>query len=104
MPFYSKTDQAEQDLLEIWSYVADHNIAAADRLLDMLEQKFTHLAEMPGTGAFRRDVGDGMRHFPVGRYLILYRDIPDGIEVVRVVHGARVLGQMNLDDWVQELG
>jgi hypothetical protein len=27
----------------------------------------------------------------VGRYLILYRIIPDGVEIVRVAHGARYL-------------
>ncbi|MFM6138177.1 MAG: type II toxin-antitoxin system RelE/ParE family toxin [Cuspidothrix sp.] len=32
-----------------------------------------------------------MRYFPVGNYLILYREIKDGIEIVRVVHGARHL-------------
>jgi plasmid stabilization system protein ParE len=30
----------------------------------------------------------------VGRYMILYRIIPDGVEVVRVVHGARYLPEL----------
>jgi toxin ParE1/3/4 len=32
-----------------------------------------------------------MHLWPVGKYLILYRAAADGIEVVRVVHGARDL-------------
>ncbi len=30
-------------------------------------------------------------YFPVGSYLILYREITGGVEIVRVVHGARDL-------------
>lgn len=37
-------------------------------------------------------IAPGLRYFPVGNYLILYEAMPDGITVVRVVHGARHLG------------
>jgi len=30
----------------------------------------------------------------VGRYLILYRAVDDGVEIVRVVHGARDMEQI----------
>jgi toxin ParE1/3/4 len=36
-----------------------------------------------------------LRSFPFGAYLILYRIVDDGVEIVRVVHSAR-----NLDDLV----
>ena len=39
----------------------------------------------------RDDLATGVRYFPVGNYLILYRDLGDGIEVVRYVHGRRRL-------------
>jgi len=42
-------------------------------------------------GGARDDIAAGVRHFPVGRYLILYRDVGDGVEVVRYVHGMRRL-------------
>jgi toxin ParE1/3/4 len=32
-----------------------------------------------------------LRYFVTGRYLILYRAVEDGIEVVQVLHGARHL-------------
>lgn len=44
---------------------------------------------MPGMGATRFDVRHGLRLFPAGNYLILYREIDDGAEIVRVIHGAR---------------
>jgi hypothetical protein len=47
------------------------------------------LADHPGLGPARPDIAPDLRYFPVRRYLILYRQITDGIELVRVVHGAR---------------
>jgi toxin ParE1/3/4 len=45
----------------------------------------------PQLGPARPDLAEDCRYFPVGRYLILYRLIPNGIEVVRVVQGSRRL-------------
>lgn len=44
---------------------------------------------MPGIGVARPEVRPELRSFPVGNYLILYRQIDEGAEIVRVVHGAR---------------
>ena len=86
-----RTARAEEDLIEIWMYIAADNPAAADRLLDRIEAKCQMLADNPGLGQARPDIAPELRYFPVGRYLILYREIRQGIEVVRVVHGARHL-------------
>ncbi len=64
---------------------------AADRLLDEIEEKCSLLADHPQLGPARPDIAEDCRYFPVGSYLILYRIIPDGIEVVRVVQGSRRL-------------
>ena len=42
-------------------------------------------------GPARPDIAANLRYSIVGRYLILYREIRGGVEVVRVVHGARHL-------------
>ena len=90
-PRLRRTAQAEADLIDIWLYIAQDNPAAADRLLDLLDEKSRALARHPQMGMAREDVGAGVRHFPVGRYLILYREVADGVEVVRYVHGMRRL-------------
>jgi toxin ParE1/3/4 len=89
MPTIVRTAQAEEDLLDIWLYIAHDDVRAADRLLDEIEEKFLLLAEQPALGPARPDIAPGFRYLPVRRYLILYRQITGGIEVVRVVHGAR---------------
>jgi toxin ParE1/3/4 len=90
-PRLRRTAQAEEDLIDIWNYVARDNPAAADRLLDVLDEKSQVHAHNPQIGRARDEVAAGVRHFPVGKYLILYRDIGDGVEVVRYVHGMRRL-------------
>jgi toxin ParE1/3/4 len=90
-PRLRRTAQAEADLIDIWLYIAQDNPAAADRLLDLLDETSRALARHPQMGMAREDVGAGVRHFPVGRYLILYREVADGVEVVRYVHGMRRL-------------
>jgi toxin ParE1/3/4 len=89
-----RTAQAEQDLIEIWTYIARRNSGAADRLLDVLDRKSRALARDPRMGAARDDIAPGLRHFPAGKYLILYRDLKDGIEVVRYIHGMRRLQEL----------
>ncbi len=43
-------------------------------------------------GRPRDELAEGLRSFSVGRYVMFYRAIPEGVEIVRVLHGARDLG------------
>ena len=91
MPSCIRTARAEEDLIEIWLYIAGDNPGAADKLLDRIEATFGLLAENPALGPARPDLAPMLRYFVVRNYLILYRQIDDGVEIVRVVHGARHL-------------
>lgn len=81
--------QAEHDLLEIAEYIAVDDLGAADRQLHRLRDSFRRLSEFPELGTAHDDVRAGMRLLPVGSYLILYRIAREGVEIVRIVHGAR---------------
>ncbi len=81
---------AEQDLNEIWEYIAEDSIDAADRWIDKLFDAFGSLAQTPGMGHKRED----LTAFPVllwtvGAYLILYRVQAEWIEIIAVTQGAR---------------
>lgn len=91
MAAIQRTAQAEEDLIELWLYIAQDNPAAADRVLDDIEGRFHSLAENPLMGRLRPDIAPELRYFVVGKYLILYRIVPNGIQIVRVIHGARDL-------------
>ena len=85
----SRSKPARADLREIWLYVAQDSIEAADRLLDRLDRTIRMLARNPAIGQREDDLREGLRRFVVGNYLVFYEPVPGGIRVVRVLHGAR---------------
>jgi len=86
---YRLSEQADQDLLEIAYYIAQNSIDAADRFIDRIHSRLELLAESPLMGRQRDDLAPSLRSFTVGKYVIFYRPTQDGIEVIRVLHGAR---------------
>jgi toxin ParE1/3/4 len=82
------TESARNDLDEIWLFIAQDDSEAADRFHDLLHSKFVALAKQPLMGRARDEVRTGIRSFPVGSYVIYYRDTPKLVEIARVLHGA----------------
>jgi toxin ParE1/3/4 len=89
MPSVLRTTQAHLDLVEIAFRIAEENPSAADRWLDLIGLKCEMLSRMPENGRSRFDLADGLRSFAVGNYVIFYRPVLDGMQVIRVLHGAR---------------
>lgn len=89
MPQVTRRPLAETDIVEIWNYIADDSVAAADRWVDRLDEQFRVLAMQPAMGRARDELAPGVRSLPFGRYVIFYVPLDDGIDVVRVLHGAR---------------
>jgi toxin ParE1/3/4 len=88
---FSRTAEADNDLLSIWRYIAEDKPQAATGLIRTIDAKCVLLAENPLLGQARPDIAPDFRYFVVGNYLILYREAPDGVEIIRVLHGARNL-------------
>ena len=89
MAFYRKSPEADDDLLRIWRYIAQNDRAVATQFIDRLHSTMGALAEMPGMGRRRDDLAPNIRTFPLGHYLIIYRDASGGIEVARVLSARR---------------
>jgi toxin ParE1/3/4 len=84
--------EAEADLDELWFYIASNSsVEIADRLVDALTTRFFVLAAYPHAGRERDDLLSGMRTFPVGDYVVLYRVQGSDVMIVRVVRGSRDL-------------
>jgi toxin ParE1/3/4 len=81
--------EARADLHQIWDYIAEDDVEAATRLVDLVEEKCTLLARSPDVGRVRDELAPGLRSFPVGKYAIFYRRAKGGIEIVRVLSGWR---------------
>lgn len=89
MPHVIIRPRAEADLVDIWNDIAQDSPSRADRMLERSGDTMNRLAAMPFMGQARFDLAPGLRMFPVGNYLIFFRPIEDGIEVIRVLHGRR---------------
>lgn len=83
------TSKAEEDILAIWEFIADDSLTAADSMVRRIDEVFLRLVNAPQLGAPRDDIRDGVREFVVGSYVVFYRPVDEGIEVWRVLHGAR---------------
>lgn len=86
------TPAAENDLVNIWLYIARDDQDAADRVYQAAEKTFDSLLAAPRMGTLyqaKRPRLKGMRLFLISKfhnYVIHYREHPQGIEIVRVLH------------------
>lgn len=85
---------AEEDLIDIWLYVGQHNTRAADALIDGLNARMQMLADFPLAGPVRDDIEANLRQLIEGNYVILYRVLDDHVEITRILHARR---QITLD-------
>ena len=84
------TPLAAGDLNQIWDYLAEESVEAADRVLDDVEKALRQLAGHPGIGHLREDLADARhRFFLVHSYLIVYRTESDALQVIRILHASR---------------
>lgn len=87
-----RSPQADSDLDGIWYYVASQsgNTQTADRLIDSITDRFFLIANYPNIGRRRDDdLRPGLRSFPVGEYIIIYRLQDEDVQILRVLHGSR---------------
>jgi toxin ParE1/3/4 len=91
MPHILIRPRAQADVAEIWDFIAEGSQARADAFLDRLDQSIQDIACTPRMGRARDELIQNLRSFPFGRYVIFYLALADGIEIVRVLHGARDL-------------
>jgi toxin ParE1/3/4 len=69
-----RTADAVIDLDGIWDYIARDNPAAADRMLDELNETFVLLSRNPEIGESQPLLADGIyRRFTCRNYVIYYR-------------------------------
>ena len=84
--------EAEAELDDIWYYVAKESasVEIADPLIDSITERFYLLARHPHIGRRRdEDLRPGLRSFPVGEYVIIYRVEENDVLILHVFRGSR---------------
>jgi toxin ParE1/3/4 len=89
MPSVVVRPRAFVDLADVWAYIAENSVSHADRFAALIDSQFRALSRRPHMGRSRPELATDLRSFPVGRYVIFYLLLPKGVEIVRVLHGAR---------------
>ena len=84
--------EAEAELHNIWDYVSKESgsVEGADRLIDAIAERFYLLANYPHIGRRRdEDLREGLRSFPVGEHVIIYRLEDEDVLILHVLRGSR---------------
>ncbi len=85
---------ARADLTAIGLYIARDNPSRAESFVAELEALAAKIADRPQSYPARDHISTGLRGGTHGRYTILFRDLPDCVRIVRIVHGARDLSAL----------
>ena len=83
------TAQAQEDILDIAFYIAQDNVGAAHRLIEKIFHACERLRASPLAGRARAEIAPNLRSLPVEKYVVFYRPVRGGVEIARVLHGAR---------------
>lgn len=90
MPRFVRTKAARTDLRQIVIFIARDNPTAAMNWLAGIEQLFELLASQPLIGKLIRSARLGtIRRISHGAYVVYFRPADQGVQILRVIHGAR---------------
>ncbi len=89
--------EVEAELDDIWYYMAkqSQSIETANRLIDSITDRFLLLARYPHMGRHRdADLRPGLRSFPAGEFVIIYRVEGQDVLILHVVRGSRDIKEL----------
>jgi toxin ParE1/3/4 len=84
-----RSARADDDLIEIWLWIARDDPDADDRVLDAIAARWSQHADHPLSRPARDDIQPGLRNLVAGRHLIPYRVETVAVRILRVLHGRR---------------
>ncbi len=93
----SRSPQAEEDVLQIASYLAQRSPRTAQRFLEATDRAYARLADFPEIGGRFESTTVAvpeLRVWPIpkfGKYLLFYRFTGTEVRIYRIIYGARDL-------------
>lgn len=99
MPQATRTLQADNDIADLLTHLRRLSKPAAARARAAIDRAAKLLAKSPGLGRARPELRTDLYSYPVAsKYIIYYRVTDEGIEIARVLHGARQVDASLFDD------
>jgi toxin ParE1/3/4 len=80
---------AGRDVDEIWDYIAQDNIDAADRLAETFRAAAARLADFPRMGRSGRVSRTRELVIPGTSYILIHRVLRGTVQIIRVLHAKR---------------
>lgn len=100
---YLLSPAADQDLVDIWTYSAQHwGKAQANQYLKDLEACFLSLLKSPTLGKQRPEIRQGYASICQHKHVIFYRVQHQTIEIARILH-QRMGSKMHISNHLEEL-
>ena len=83
---------AQNDLNEIINYIAQDSLEFALSFYDQVKEKLKNLIQFPNMGRKVPELDDpNTREIILRSYRLIYRIIEEKIQIIRVIHGSRIL-------------
>ncbi|MGY6532994.1 type II toxin-antitoxin system RelE/ParE family toxin [Glycocaulis sp.] len=80
------TRRAQTDLANIWAYIAQDSVSAADQLVDGIEAALKSFLDYPEAGTPRFHLAPGLRAVIHGNYVAYYVHDDTSLTLLRVAH------------------
>jgi len=97
MSSFRLSSRALKDIGQIWGFIADDSIRAADRVEIALFDAFKLIGSEPLMGHLRRDLTKRPLRFwtlpSFDKYMVVYDPSVSPVRIVRILHGSRNLAK-----------
>jgi toxin ParE1/3/4 len=80
---------ASQDINEIADYFAQTSLEAGERFFSEFNRKCQQLVAFPNSGKSYAEIRSDLRGLSLEGYIIFYKVLDEGIEILRVISGRR---------------
>lgn len=87
---------ADNDLDLIWAYIAEHDVDAADTLIDRLRRVASRLVDYPNSAPLRLAEASNLRGLSAHGYILFYVFDDEYVTIARVFSGRQ--------NWQAQLG
>ncbi len=87
MTGYRLTPAAQGDLSSIWDYTRERwGDDQAETYVLEIRAAIERIAQDPRRGHACDEIREGYRRYGIGSHLLFYRERPDGVDVIRILH------------------
>ena len=87
MSRYRLTAAAQRDLSSIWDFTEERwDVRQAETYVTEIRAAIERIADDPRRGRACDEIREGYRRYGIGSHVLFYRQRPDGVDVIRMLH------------------